>query len=265
MRSPHLHRVLVRPFSWLALSLLLGMCGPGRAGADDLVAAHLAALHDSIDARAAAALDRIENLGPRLLAARSYLRSAARLPARWSWTQEQIDAYQGSQSQAALDAEIARVREVFEAGNPGYTLFVNRQVRSLDIQLQHWNENRSVADAGNHLLDALRGIVGAEGFPAPGNKEASTRFSQALRAHQPQPTPALAAPGLSPHGQMHAVDFQVRQGALTIAGPSTAQVRDVWIGQGWRDRLGTAIRQASDRFRGPLQNPDEPWHYDYHP
>lgn len=217
---------------------MLLLCAPGRTSADDLVAAHLAVLHDTQDARVAAALDRIESLGPRLLAARSYLRSAARLPERWSWTQEQIDAYPGSPAQVALDAEIARVREIFEAGNPGYTLFVNPQVRSLDIQLQRWNENRSVADAGNHLLETLRAIVGTEGFPAP---------------------------GLSPHGQMHAVDFQVRQGALTIAGPGTSQVQTVWVDQGWRDRLESAVRRASDKFRGPLQNPDEPWQYDYHP
>ena len=266
VRSSGRHGVLVRPFlSWVASLLVLLHWAPGRAGANDLVAAHLAALHDSLDARAAAALDRIENLGPRLLAARAYLRGAARLPERWSWSQEQIDAYQGSPAQAALDAEIARVREAFEAGNPGYTLFVNPQVRSLDIQLQHWNENRSVADAGYHLLDVLRGIVDAGGFPAPGTHEARTRFGDALRAHQPQPTPALAAPGLSPHGQMHAVDFQVRQGARTVAGPSTALVQAVWLGQGWRDRLESAVRTASDKFTGPLQNPDEPWHYDYHP
>lgn len=247
----------------MLLLLLIWTSGP--VAADELVADHLSALRESLDVRAAAALDRIEGLGPRLLAARSYLRSAARLPECWSWTQEQIDAYQGSPAQASLDAEIARVREIFEAANPGYTLFVNPQVRSLNIQLQHWNENRSVADAGNHLLEALRRIVGADGFPAPGNQEALARFSQALTAHKLEPAPALAAPGLSPHGQMHAVDFQVRQGSLTVAGPSTAQVQSVWLGQGWRDRLETAIHRASDRFRGPLQNPDEPWHYDYHP
>ena len=108
-------------------------------------------------------------------------------------------------------------------------------------------------------------VVGAEGFPAPGIAEARARFESTLKAHQPQPTPALAAPGLSPHGQMHAVDFQVWQGALTVAGPSTSQVQAVWVGQGWRDRLESAVRLASDKFRGPLQNPDEPWHYDYQP
>ncbi len=247
------------------LAWLLLVVVTAQAEADDLVAAHLATLHDSLDARAAAALDRIEGLGPRLLAARSYLRSAAHLAERWSWTQAQIDAYEGSPQQAALEAEIARVREAFEAGNPGFTLFVNPQVRSLDIQLQHWNENPSVADAGIHLLEALRAVVRAEGFPAPGTAAARSRFESTLKAHQPQPTPALAAPGLSPHGQMHAVDFQVRRGVVTVAGPSTSQMQAVWVGQGWRDRLESAVRRASDKFRGPLQNPDEPWHYDYHP
>jgi hypothetical protein len=57
----------------------------------------------------------------------------------------------------------------------------------------------------------------------------------------------------------------MRQGALTVAGPSTAQAQTVWVGQGWRDQLESAVRRASDKFRGPLQVPDEPWHYDYHP
>lgn len=258
------HRCPARPSSVLGWLLLL-IWAPAPAEADELVAAHLSAMRESLDARAAAALDRIQGLGPKLLAARSYLRGAARLPERWSWTQEQIDAYKGSQAQAALEAEIARVREIFEAGNPGYTLFVNPQVRSLDIQLQHWNENRSVADAGSHLLEAMQTIVGAGGFPAPGTAEGRAKFEATLKAHVPEPAPALAAPGLSPHGQMHAVDFQVVQGATTIAGPSTATVRTVWLGQGWRDRLESAVRKASDKFRGPLQNPDEPWHYDFHP
>ena len=116
-----------------------------------------------------------------------------------------------------------------------------------------------------NAVDLVAERIRALGFPAPGTAEARARFESTLRAHQPQPTPALAAPGLSPHGRMHAVDFQVRQGALTVAGPSTAQVPAVWVGQGWRDRLEYAVRRASDKFRGPLQNPDEPWHYDYHP
>lgn len=50
-----------------------------------------------------------------------------------------------------------------------------------------------------------------------------------------------------------------------VAGPSTSQVEAIWLGQGWGDRLESANRRASNKFIGPLQSPDEPWHYDYHP
>jgi hypothetical protein len=50
-----------------------------------------------------------------------------------------------------------------------------------------------------------------------------------------------------------------------VAGPSTLQVEAIWFGQGWGDRLESANRRASNKFIGPLQSPDEPWHYDYHP
>ena len=46
------------------------------------------------------------------------------------------------------------LREVFERANPGYELFVNPQVRSLDIQLVNWNRNESAAAASTQLLQA---------------------------------------------------------------------------------------------------------------
>ena len=77
--------------------------------------------------------------------------------------------------------------------------------------------------------------------------------------------PTLAAPGLSRHGRMQAVDFQVKQGDRTVAGPSYAQVAPVWEGQGWSQRLARAVHATSDRFTGPLATPNEPWHYEYEP
>ena len=55
-----------------------------------------------------------------LLALRSYLRSARHLAERWSWTQEQIEAFEGSPEQRDLQREIDKVRTVFVAANPGY-------------------------------------------------------------------------------------------------------------------------------------------------
>ena len=46
-------------------------------------------------------------------------------------------------------------------------------------------------------------------------------------------------------------------------GTSRDDVKAVWEGQGWCERLVYAVRTASDRFEGPLVNPNEPWHYEY--
>jgi hypothetical protein len=170
------------------------------------------------DARVGDAMPRIEGVGGRLLALRSYLRSGESLAERWSWTQERIAAFEGSPEQQELQAEIRRVREVFERANPGYELFVNPQVRSLDIQLVNWNRNESVA-----------------------------------------------APGLSPHGQMRAIDFQVHRGAEIVAGPDTQSIVSQWDQGGWSARLDSAVREASRKFIGPLASPREPWHYTYTP
>ena len=214
------------------------------------------------DARVAAVLPRVEGAGSKLLALRSYLRSGDHLAERWSWSQEQIATFEDSTEQHELHAEIQRVREAFEQANPGFELFVNPQVRSLDIQLANWNRNESVAAAsarllqdavahlGNAATDALRGIPMLEAF---------------LKSYSPDPVPTVAAPGLSPHGQMRAIDFQVHRGAEIVAGPDTRTIGTVWEQGGWAARLDLAVRAASRKFIGPLASPREPWHYTYTP
>jgi len=44
-------------------------------------------------------------------------------------------------------------------------------------------------------------------------------------------------PVFSPHGQMRAFDFQVKQGEKIIAGTNTATIKDVWDQQGWTEKL----------------------------
>lgn len=233
------------------------------AAADARVEAHLAALQSTLDPRAVAALERIDDLGRRLLAARSYLRAGASLEERWSWSQARIDRYEGSHLQRALDAEVARVRAVFEAQNPGYTLWVNPQVRSVELQLERWNANAAVGRAASVMLARVRTAVADASIPAPGTAQGQARFGELLRGSTPTPVLPLAAPGLSRHGRMQAVDFHVRQGERTVAGPDSSQVGPVWRGQGWNERLARAVQVASDRFAGPLAHPDEPWHYEY--
>ncbi len=249
----------------IAAALLLCVCTVAGAAGQDELQQHFAVLRAQLDPRVQAALDRIDGLGRQLLATRGYLRAGAALEQRWGWTQEQIAAYPGSPDQIRLDAQIGKVRAAFEQANPGYTLFVNPQVRSLDLQLQRWNQNQSVTRAGEFMATAMHAAVRAPGFPTPGSAAALARFQQRVRDHRPRPQPTLAAPGLSAHGRMGAVDFQVRQGSRTVAGPDSSTVTSVWIAQGWRDRLQVAVHAADAHFNGPLSNPAEPWHYDYRP
>jgi hypothetical protein len=230
---------------------------------DGRVRAHLASLREGLDPRAVDTLDRIDGLGRQLLAMRAYLRAGAALGERWSWSQAQIDRYEGSALQRALESEIARVRAAFDSENPGYTLWVNPQVRSVELQVERWNENPSVAAAADAMLAAIRRDVAAPEAPRPGAAAAREWFSGRLRSAVPSPTPSLAAPGLSRHGRMQAVDFQVKQGERIVAGPSQADIGPVWEAQGWCERLVRAVRLTSARFEGPLVTPNEPWHYEY--
>jgi hypothetical protein len=90
-------------------------------------------------------------------------------------------------------------------------------------------------------------------------------MEQLLLAHVPVPTPTMAAPGLSPHGQMRAIDFQVHKDGAVVAGTRTATMAEDWDGAGWSAKLESAVRAASRRFVGPLESPREPWHYTYAP
>jgi hypothetical protein len=82
------------------------------------------------------------------------VRSAAHLVERWSWTQERIEAFEGSPEQSDLQQEIDLVRTAFAAANPGFELYANPQVRSLDVQVEHWNSNESVRAASEEILAA---------------------------------------------------------------------------------------------------------------
>lgn len=214
-----------------------------------------------MDARVAEMLPRIDGTGGRLLALRSYLRSEGHLSERWSWTQEQIAAYEGSIERQELNAEVQRVREAFEQSNPGYELFVNPQVRSLDIQLANWNRNESVAAASVRMLQDAIAHLGT----TSGKAASEAMLETFLESYAPEPVPTLAAPGLSPHGQMRAIDFQVHRGGEIVAGPDTQTIASAWERGGWAARLDTAVREASRKFIGPLVSPREPWHYTYSP
>jgi hypothetical protein len=171
------------------------------------------------------ALGRMEGEGRRLLALRGYLRAGRNVGSRWAWSRARIESYERSPEYAAALAEIGKVREAFEDANPGYTLRVNTQVRSLDEQLKKWNEADSVARAGEELLARAREEVGGSSYGEGEAGADARRFENFLRGASTRATPTLAVPGLSPHGQA----------------------------------------RAGAKFKGPLASPREPWPYDYQP
>jgi hypothetical protein len=267
LSTVHRSRVArARAAAWLAASIALAVqpapawgCGEADLGAE------LRALAAALDARAGAALDRIDGIGRRLLAARSYLRTGAALGERWSWTADEIATYRRSAEYAAMRSELANVTRRFEELNPGHTLYVNLEARSFELQLSRWNTNASVARAADGLLAAALAKRCATSRDAGAFVPNPDLLRSFLVAWRPPALPSLAAPGLSLHGQLRAFDFQVKRGERIVAGPDTSTIRGVWLAEGWKERVRTAVQSASRSFRGPLEVPDEPWHYVYEP
>jgi hypothetical protein len=223
------------------------------------------ALAGTLDARVGDALARVSGVDRQLLALRSYLRAGSELVQRWSWSEREIAEHRTSADyRSALDA-VSRVAQRFAALNPGYALYVNVEVRSLDLQLQRFNVNEGVGRAAAALRGAFDEAAATNGIcaaPPPARLEWAREFV----VNWVPPTAApLAAPGLSAHGQLRAFDFQVQRAGSTIAGPSTASTARDWDQAGWTARLQQAVSAASDRFVGPLASPREPWHYVYAP
>ncbi len=265
--------VKVRFFALLLAGLVAsGISAPPAPAADapsgqakEILERLAADIGRRLDPRVASALIRIDGTGRRLLALRSYLRSSDHLGERWSWSAQLITTYEGSPEHRELLGEIEKVRIAFARANPGYELWVNPQVRSVDRQLESWNTSESVTEAANTLAAAAGDFVASPSFPAGDPAQARAALASMLRDYQPTPTPTVAAPGLSPHGQMRAVDFQVQQGDSIVAAPNTATIATEWDAAGWSGKLDRAVREVSRRFVGPLASPREPWHYTYSP
>ncbi len=239
----------------LTLAAGAAMSAEAPCATDAAVRRQLALLAQQQSEPVAQAVERIEGTGRQLLALRSYARTQRSIADRWSWTQAQIDAYLDSDEYRYLQLEIDRISARFAADNPGFTLYANMQVRSLDVQISRWNENSSV---GAIAADLYRAACVA----TPQRLDA---FRQFLLDWQPDAWPPLAAPGLSQHGRARAIDFQVQQGDRLVAGTSTAEIESAWMVAGWSQKLAAAIEATSTKFHGPLLTPNEPWHYEYRP
>jgi hypothetical protein len=255
-------RICVAPsaVSIIAAAIALLVAFPAASGCvhDPGLTAAAAVVSARLDPRVAPTMALIPDTGRRILALRSYLRAGATLPARWSWSDQEIQAFEHSQEFRDAEGELDRVVAAFATAYPGYTLYINRQVRSLDLQLHRWNSNASVGDAAQGLLADLA-------------RAAKARCSQTgadwlkgwlIASTLPVPV-TLAAPGLSAHGQSRAFDFQVEHQGELVAGTETARAAQDWDAAGWTERLRRVVTSTSTRFHGPLEAPREPWHYVY--
>ena len=195
-----------------------------------------------------------------LLALRRYIRKAKSLDAQWAWDQAHILKFENGAESAPIRAEIRKVKTAFETLNPGYSLGVS-PVRSLARQVDKFRGNATVNKAAVGLEQAC--LEAMDDYPNTPDPEKTQQFRTYLAKCSVRPEPSSAAPGLSDHGQMHAIDFVVLRitGRKLIAGTSTATIRDMWDAPGWTEKLRAAVTSAGDAFDGPLKSPREPWHY----
>ncbi|NDR55308.1 hypothetical protein FPS10_02515 [Pseudoruegeria sp. M32A2M] len=202
--------------------------------------------------------------GPRkLLAMRSYLRFSGKLEERWSWTEEEIAAFKGTEAQQALQSEIDAISADFAERNRGYGIYVHSRVRSLDTQIDHWNGNDSVGVSGAETYDAW--LKSGTASTSPTDPEALARFETWLKGFTPANRAHLAAPGLSRHGRAQAIDFQITKDGETVAGTDYDAIETEWQQGGWEEKLKASVTAAGPSFSGPLTSINEPWHYDYAP
>lgn len=236
-----------------ALALLML---PGAAGAVPKKDP-LEALQRRLPDKVQKALAQMDGPDRQLLAVRSYLRGVRSIDDRWSWTEEEIAAYlQSDANRRALEA-VDKVIKAFEQQNPGYSLHVNTKVRSLHDQIDKWNRNSSVAAGAVELGAAL------ELWRRKHPKATEAQTSAFLAGWRPTRQVSLAAPGLSSHGRARAFDFQVMKGGTIIAATNMGIIESVWDGEGWTEKLAKAVKASKAAFKGPLDRPREPWHYEY--
>lgn len=254
---------MVRRIGIVTLVVVLLAPHLGRASSDDALDRYLQHIASSLPEKTAAALQEIEGTPRRLLAARSYLRTGEQLRTRWSWSTEEIHAHTRSPEYRALLDETERVRARFQAQNPGYTLYANTEARSLELQITRYNTNKAVAKVASTLHKQALAEIGKPAYGSPERADSVERFKRFLTRWRPPTAAPLAAPGISRHGQLRAIDFQIMKDGAIVAPTETATVKRNWDEPGWTRKLQAAM--AGTRFRGPLQSPYEPWHYEYDP
>lgn len=218
-----------------------------------------------IDPKVAGSIEKIDGAARRLLALRGYLRSRGGLQTKWSWSAEEIARYKRSEEYKAALAEVEKVKAKFAEQNPGYSLEVNTEVRTLEAQIYSWNRTPSVAQAAETLLAATQQELANPAYKDQPDDASLRRFQNFLSNQTLSVAPTVATPGLSQHGQLRAFDFKIKKGNQIVATTESSTIKTVWDAEGWTRKLNAAVTAASNKFAGPLASPREPWHYSYVP
>lgn len=225
---------------------------------------YLEAASKPLDPRMRGALMQITELPRRVLALKYYLRRRD-MRSAWTWTPRQIMRYKRSLEYLRAVSEVEKVKAKFGELNPGYTLKVNTEVRSLTEQIRLWNQTPSIIATGKGILSSCLKVISDTTYSEEPDKSDISRFIKFLGSCKAPMIPTVAVPGFSQHGQLRAFDFVIWQGDKIVAGTDAGSVGAVWDRSGWTAKLQEAITQASDHFTGPLAAPREPWHYTYNP
>ncbi len=232
---------------------------------DGKIDRYMDAATETLDPRVQEALERIPQRDRRLAAMKYYMRHRDQIDDRWAWTAAQVREYRGSDDYRQAMRDIDSVRAEFERENPGYSLSVTTRVRTLRAQLASWNRVASVGRTARELMDLTRWMLCDSCWPAQPDGPGLRMFEDFLVGSETDAQPTVAVPGYSLHGRGHAYDFRVVRGRRLVAGPSTSSIPGRWDAAGWTEKLNRAVTDACDRFDGPLDDPYEPWHYEYMP
>jgi hypothetical protein len=233
---------------------------------EEKLKAYADAVEKDLDTRIQGALTGMPLIDRRVLAIRGYLRfpsmGRGTIEANWAWTNDDMEEFKKSTEFTKMKEAVSDVKKTFAAANSGHTLGVDPdKVRSLETQVKLWNQNPTVQRLGQELKTKL--LKALETLPDTPDEASKATFKKVLTETGLSASPSNATPGLSQHGQAKAFDFVVYKGKDVVAGTEPATLKEKWDDPGWTAKLKQAVKDAGDKFVGPLPAPYEPWHYVY--
>ena len=229
---------------------------------DAKISALISAIAATLPGQVQQTLPKIQGLLLQVLALRRYLLLGNSVTEKWAWTEQQYTEFKLSYASVELRRSVEAVTAKFEGDNPGYTLGTAAKFRPLDRQIHNFCINTKVQAAAVLLGKAV--LTEIKSYADKIDDRAVGKFREFLRSYKfgEQDDPPIAAPGTSDHGRAQAIDFVIYKDGKVIAGPSTAQIKSIWNGQGFTEKLNQAVRGSANLFkREHLKVPFEPWHY----